>query len=182
MVSSPLRAVIDTARSASPRPVIDGWREPPKNFSLFPTAMLSSRFRVASLRWFFRTRRGCMIYCSAVSRKRCSRLRATNAGWAQTSGSWLCFTPGIKKCYIIRICIVSFQPEAFLPITPAGFVPANDSFSPARCSGKCSAATTTRRPARRRARVASLDPPCLNRVYTCRRGLRRGRETHRRVS
>jgi len=141
MVSSPLRAVIDTARSASPRPVIDGWREPPENFSLFPTAMLSSRSRAASLRWFFRTRRGCTIYCSAVSRKRCSRLRATNAGWAQTSGSWLCFTPGIKKCYIIRICIVSFQPEAFLPIAPAGFVPANDSFSPARCSGKCSAAS-----------------------------------------
>ena len=53
------RAVIDTAQSASPRLVIDGWREPPENFSLFPTAMLSSRFRVASLRWFFRTQRGC---------------------------------------------------------------------------------------------------------------------------
>ena len=45
--------------NARPRLVIDGWREPPKNFSLFPTAMLSSRLRAASLRWFFRTQRGC---------------------------------------------------------------------------------------------------------------------------
>jgi Putative transposase len=51
-----------------------------------------------------------------------------------------------QKSYLTRICIVSFQPEAFLPIAPAGFVPANDSLCPARYSGKCSAASFSRRP------------------------------------